>query len=95
MKQLCFYAATCAIDPVKTGANIRNLRHKRGISVAALSDFFLIARNSVYKWERGDSLPSLDNLYSLAWIFDVTVDELLVGNRDALSSVNGTHSIPA
>ena len=84
MKQLFVYAADCAIDPIRTGANIRKLRHERKISVAKLSNFFLIARNSIYKWERGETLPSLDNLYSLAWIFNVTVDELLVGNRNAI-----------
>ena len=85
MKERVFScAAVCAIDPVETGRKIRETRRNLGISVTEVSDFFLIARNSVYKWERGDSLPSIDNLYSLAWFFGVSMDQLVVGNRHTL-----------
>ena len=84
----CAYlcAAVCSIDPIKTGANIRNIRRSLGISVSEVADFFLIARNSVYKWERGESIPAIDNLYSLAWFFGVTMDQLVIGNRSTLDA---------
>ena len=50
-----------------------------------VSDFFGgMARNSIYKWERGETLPSIDHLYALAWLFRVSLDELVVGNRMSL-----------
>lgn len=79
------YASSCAIDRIQTGKNIRRFRQSCGLSVMDVSDFFGgLARNSIYKWERGDTLPSIDNLYSFAWVFGVSLDELVVGNRESL-----------
>ena len=79
------YAASCVIDRVQTGKNIRRFRQSRGLSVMDVSELFGgLARNSIYKWERGDTLPSIDNLYSLAWVFGVSLDELVAGNRASL-----------
>ena len=76
------YASSCAIDRIQTGKNIRRFRQSRGLSVMDVSNLFGgLARNSIYKWERGDTLPSIDNLYSLAWVFGVSLDELVAGNR--------------
>ncbi|MBE7005222.1 MAG: helix-turn-helix transcriptional regulator, partial [Ruminococcaceae bacterium] len=33
---------------------------------------------AIYKWQRGDAMPTLDNIVALAAIFGVTVDEILV-----------------
>ena len=79
------YASSCAIDRIQTGKNIRRFRQSRGLSVMDVSNLFGgLARNSIYKWERGDTLPSIDNLYSLAWVFGVSLDELVAGNRESL-----------
>lgn len=79
------YSWQCVIDLVETGKNIRRYRLMRGLSVQDVSDFFGgIARNSIYKWERGETLPCMDNLYALAWLLRVSLDELIVGNRESL-----------
>lgn len=79
------YSWQCAIDLVETGKNIRRHRIRCGLSVSEVAEFFGgIARNSVYKWERGETLPSIDHLYALAWFFRVSLDELIVGNRESL-----------
>lgn len=79
------YSWQCVINLVETGKNIRRFRQMRGMSVMDISDFFGgIARNSIYKWERGETLPSMDHLYALAWLFRVSLDELVVGNRESL-----------
>ena len=67
------------IDPVATGANIVRLRLERGLSVQDLQNFFGFEEpQSIYKWQRGQSLPSVDNLYALSVLLDVTLDEILV-----------------
>ena len=40
----------------------------------------LASPQSVYKWERGDNLPSIDSAVILAWIFDIPVEDLFVLN---------------
>ena len=33
---------------------------------------------AIYKWQKGKSLPTVDNLYALAALLQVTVDDILV-----------------
>lgn len=40
------------------------------------------SEQAVYKWQRGDSLPTVDNLYALSRLFETTVDDILRGERE-------------
>lgn len=49
------------IDPVATGANICRLRKDRGLTVRDLQRYFGFEEpQAIYKWQRGQSLPSVD-----------------------------------
>ncbi len=37
--------------------------------------------NTVYKWQNGECLPTIDNLVILAEILDVSMDEIIVTRR--------------
>ena len=77
------------IDPVATGANIAQLRKERGLTVRDLQDFFGFEEpRAIYKWQRGQCLPSVDNLYALGAILDVSLDEILVPVRQHLNTVS-------
>ena len=67
------------IDPVATGENIRRLRLERGFSVRALQTYFGFEEpRAIYKWQKGETLPSVDNLYALGKLFDVSMDQILI-----------------
>ena len=67
------------IDLEATGRNITRLRIDAGLSVKDLQDVFGFATpQAIYKWQRGITLPSVDNLVLLATVFGVTIDEILV-----------------
>lgn len=67
------------IDMEKTGRNIARLRKERGFTVKDVAARLMLASaQTVYQWESGQTLPTVDNLVLLALIFDVSVDELLV-----------------
>ena len=67
------------IDMIATGANITAMRQRAGLSVRDLQDIFGFSTpQAIYKWQRGDAMPTLDNIVALAAIFGVTVDEILV-----------------
>ena len=52
------------IDLPATGANIRRLREAKGLSIRDLQRFFGFEEpQAIYKWQRGQSLPTVDNLY--------------------------------
>ena len=76
------------IDPVATGANIVRLRKERGLTVRDLQSYFGFEEpQAIYKWQRGQSLPTVDNLYALGVLFDVTMDEILVQSDMQLNVV--------
>ena len=65
----------------KTGRNITDLMHKNGITVADLQDALGFANpQSIYKWKRGECLPTIDNLIALACLFETTVDKIIAIN---------------
>lgn len=68
------------IDPVATGQNILRLRKERGITVKDLQAWFNFEEpRAIYKWQRGQSLPNIDNLYALSAILNVPMDRIIVG----------------
>ena len=76
------------IDPVATGANIVRLRKERGLTVRDLQSYFGFEEpQAIYKWQRGQSLPTVDNLYALGALLDVTMDEILVQSGPKLNIV--------
>ena len=77
------------LDARATGARIRELRKARHLTVEEVARFMgFESEQAVYKWQRGDSLPTVDNLYALSRLFGTTVDDILVGSieRDASPS---------
>ena len=66
------------IDLVKTGQNISRLRRRAGYSVRDLQrELGLGSPQSIYKWQAGTALPSIDNLVALAALFGVQRDDIL------------------
>ena len=67
------------IDMTATGMNIARLRKNAGMTVRDLQAIFGFATpQAIYKWQRGEAMPTLDNMIVLAAVFNVTVDEILV-----------------
>lgn len=70
------------IDLIATGRNIEALRKQRGLSVRDLQDVLGFATpQAIYKWQRGASLPSVDNLVVLSAVLRVPIDKILVTGR--------------
>ena len=66
------------VDMKLTGQNIASLRIKRGISVREMQHMLgFTTPQSIYKWQRGETLPTLENLAALSCILDVSMDDIL------------------
>ena len=64
---------------VKTGERINQLRIEKSLSVKDLEGVFgFTTPQAIYKWQRGEALPSVDNLVVLARVFAVSIEEILV-----------------
>ncbi len=69
------------VDLVKTGENITRLMKLNNIKVSDLQDIFGFEYpQAIYKWKRGECLPTVDNLIVLASVFKTTVDKIIVTN---------------
>ncbi len=60
---------------------IIKLRQAQNLSQEMLAKKMFVSRQSVSKWEKGDSIPDLDKLLSLSQIFNVDLNELVTGNK--------------
>ena len=70
------------IDLRKTGQNIAALRTAAGLSVRELQDMFGFATpQAIYKWMRGETVPTVDNLVILAEAFHVSISDIVVVTR--------------
>ena len=68
------------LDTVAIGARIRELRKLNALTVEQVRDFLgLESTQAIYKWQRGDSMPTIDNLYALSFLFQTNVDDILRG----------------
>ena len=62
------------------------LRQKKHLSQELLAQKLFVSRQSISKWENGESEPNIDKLISISEIFSVNLDFLLAGHThgDAL-----------
>ena len=71
--------ATPTINMTATGANIKALIRAKGLKVVDVQDIFgFNTPQAIFKWMRGDAMPSIDNIVILAHLLDVTIDEIII-----------------
>jgi transcriptional regulator with XRE-family HTH domain len=67
------------IDMQATGRNIANMRKARGITIRDIQYKMGFNTNqAIYKWQRGDSMPTIDNLVILADMFHAKIDDIII-----------------
>ena len=77
-------------DIGQIGGNIRILREQKGLTQRALADNVLVSFQAISAWERGLSVPDLENAVRLAEYFGVSVDALLTQNgRELFVGIDG------
>ena len=66
---------------------ITYLRKREGMSQEDLAEKLSISRQSIYKWENGESLPSFDKIKFIAKLFNVSFDFLM---DDSISNISSS-----
>ena len=73
------------IDMVKTGEKIEHLRKARGFTGSELQDCLgFNTPQSIYKWQKGKVVPTIDHLVALSSLFGVTIDEIIIIESNAV-----------
>ena len=62
------------------GEKIQEYRKNLGMSQDELGQKLFVSRQTVSLWEKGQTVPTIDNLLRLKEVFGVTVDEILGSN---------------
>lgn len=75
------------MDKEKVGLFIKQLREEMNLTQEELAEKVFCGREAVSKWERGKNLPDRDPMLILSKIFEVTVDEILAGERDTTKDI--------
>ena len=65
------------VDFVKVGERIAEYRRTAGMSQDDLAGKLFVTRQALSKWERGQSIPSVDTLCEISKLFSVTFEEIL------------------
>jgi DNA-binding XRE family transcriptional regulator len=67
------------IDTVKTGENIKKYRKAKKIPLFKIQkELGLGTVQAIYKWERGDCLPRIDNFFALCFLLEVSPMDICV-----------------
>lgn len=65
-----------------TGANIKRMMINGGLSVGDLQKILgFNTKNAIYKWRRGETMPSIDNLVILADVFNCKLDDIVIVDK--------------
>ena len=75
------------MNPEKIGKFICELRKEKNLSQYQLADMIPITRQGVSKWERGVTTPDPQTLLRLSELFNVSINELLTGERLETNSI--------
>lgn len=77
-------------DISQIGVNIRTFREQKGLTQRALADNVLVSFQAISAWERGLSIPDLENAVRLADYFGVSMDALLTqAGQELFVGING------
>lgn len=69
------------MDQEKIGNFILQLRQEKNLSQSDLANLIPVTRQAVSRWEKGQSIPDSSTLLIISKIFDVSINELLNGER--------------
>lgn len=77
------------IDPEGTGKNISHLCKEKGISARELARRLNLSDSRVvFYWFSGRNMPSIDNLYMIASILQVSIDDIIIPRNDTSNTAD-------
>ena len=65
---------------LKFNEKLIKLRKTSGLSQEELGDKLNVARQTISKWELGETTPEMDKLEELSNLFEISIDELVKDN---------------
>lgn len=64
------------------------LRKEKGLSQEEVGNIIGVSRQTISKWETGESIPDFDKIIPLCDLYNITTDELIRGDTTSKDDVN-------
>ena len=69
------------MDQIKVGAFLKDLRKEKGITQEQLAEKLGVSGRTISRWETGKNMPDISLLVEIAEFFDVSIPEIIKGER--------------
>ena len=67
------------INSEKTGKNIKKIISRSGMKMDDVMNYLgIVERSSLYRWFRGERIPSLETLLALSVLLGISVNDIVV-----------------
>ena len=63
------------------GENIKKLRKSKSMTQDQLAEWLHVTHQAISSWETGKTQPDIETLKQMAEVFDVTIEELIYGEK--------------
>ena len=60
---------------------LQQLRKQKGLSQEELANRLNVSRQTISKWEIGDSTPDMEKLIAISDLFEISLDELILDKK--------------
>lgn len=64
------------------GERLLDLRKKKGLSQEEVANILNVSRQTISKWETGESSPDFDKIVPICELYEITSDELITGKKE-------------
>ena len=69
------------MDQIKIGGFLKDLRKEKGITQEQLAEKLGVSGRTISRWETGNNMPDISLLVEIAEFFDVSIPEIIKGER--------------
>lgn len=71
------------IDKKKMGDTLKSYMQEQGLTARDVQEYLgLACVQTVYRWMAGVSVPTVDNLYALSRLMNISIDALVVSKSN-------------
>ena len=81
------------MDQIKVGAFLKDLRKEKGITQEQLAEELGVSGRTISRWETGKNMPDISLLVEIAEFFDVSIPEIIKGERKSENMKNETKEV--
>ena len=72
--------------------NLYKLRKQKGLSQEELANCLNVSRQTISKWEVGDSTPDMEKLVAISELFEISLDALVMENASTHARADSAQS---